>query len=95
MTGVQTCALPILVVAPLLLAARFRGDASWQRLSIPLVAGSVATTGALAVFVSSAFGSWDPALQRVAVTIPLAMLATVAVRLITVAPARVGSRPSG
>ena len=84
-----------LVVAPLLLAARFRGDASWQRLSIPLVAGSVATTGALAVFVSSAFGSWDPALQRVAVTIPLAMLATVAVRLITVAPARDCSRPSG
>ena len=41
-----------LVVAPLLLAARFRGDASWQRLSVPLVAGSAATAGALAVFVS-------------------------------------------
>ena len=84
-----------LVVAPLLLAARFRGDASWQRLSVPLVAGSAATAGALAVFVLPAFGSWDPVLQRVAVTIPLAMLAAVAVRLLTVAPARAGSRTSG
>lgn len=77
-----------LVAAPLLLAARFRADASWRRLSVPLVVGSAATAGALAVFASSAFGSWDPVLQRVAVTIPLAMLAAVAVRLITVAPAR-------
>ena len=84
-----------LVVAPLLLAARFRGDASWQRLSVPLVAGSAATAGALAVFVMPAFGSWDPVLQRVAVTIPLAMLAAVAVRLLTVAPARAGLRTSG
>ena len=84
-----------LVVAPLLLAARFRGDASWQRLSVPLVVGAAATSGALAVFVSSAFGSWDPALQRVAVTIPLAMLTAVALRLITVTASRAGSRTSG
>ena len=84
-----------LVVAPLLLAVRFRGDANWQRLSVPLVAGSAATAGALAVFDMAAFGSWDPVLQRVAVTIPLAMLAAVAVRLLTTAPARAGSRTSG
>jgi hypothetical protein len=84
-----------LIVAPLLLAIRFRGDARWQRLWLPVLAGSAATAGLLGVFASSAWGSWDPVLQRVAVTIPLAVLAAVAVRLMTVAPAGTGSRPSG
>jgi hypothetical protein len=81
-----------LVVAPLLLAVRFRGDARWQRLWIPLLAGSAATAGLLGVFASSASQSWDPVLQRVAVTIPLTMVAAVAVRLLTVAPAGTGPR---
>lgn len=72
----------ILVVTPLLLAVRFRGDPNWRRLCAPLVGGSAATAGLLGVFASSAFGSWDPILQRVAVTIPLAMLTAVAVRLL-------------
>jgi hypothetical protein len=83
-----------LVVAPLLLAVRFRGDARWQRLWIPLLAGSAATAGLLGAFALPALGSWDPVLQRVAVTIPLAMLVAVAVRLMTVAPAEAGSRTS-
>jgi hypothetical protein len=81
-----------LVVAPLLLAVRFRGDARWQRLWIPLLVGSAATAGLLGVFASSTLGSWDPVLQRVAVTIPLAVLAAVAVRLMTGAPAGASSR---
>ena len=84
-----------LVIAPLLLAVRFRGDARWQRLWIPLLAGSAATAGLLGVFASSAWESWDPVLQRVAVTIPLAMVAAVAVRLLTLARARAGSRAPG
>jgi len=84
-----------LVVAPLLLATRFRGDAHWQRLWIPLLAGSAATAGLLGVFASSALASWDPVLQRVAVSIPLVTLAAVAVRLMTVVPAAAGSRASG
>jgi Protein of unknown function (DUF998) len=84
-----------LVIAPLLLAVRFRGDARWQRLWIPLLAGSAATAGLLGVFASSARESWDPVLQRVAVTIPLAMVAAVAVRLLTVASAGSSSRTSG
>src|SRR5215469_17345285 len=83
-----------LVVAPLLLAVRFRVDAGWQRLWIPLLAGSAATAGLLGVFASPTLGSWDPVLQRVAVTIPLAILAAVAVRLITVARTRAGSHAS-
>ena len=81
-----------LVVAPVLLAVRFRGDPRWQRLCVPLLAGSAATAGLLGVFGSPALGSWDPVLQRVAVTIPLAMVATVAVRLEAVSPAGAGSR---
>jgi hypothetical protein len=84
-----------LVVAPLLLAARFRGDPRWQRPRVPLLAGSAATAGLLGVFASSALESWDPVLQRVAVTIPLALVAAVAVRLLTLAPARDGSRAPG
>jgi Protein of unknown function (DUF998) len=84
-----------LVIAPLLLAVRFRGDARWQRLWIPLLAGSAATAGLLGVFASSAWESWDPVLQRVAITIPLAMVAAVAVRLLTLAPARAGLRTPG
>jgi Protein of unknown function (DUF998) len=85
----------MLVVAPLLLAVRFRGDPCWQRLRVPLLAGSAATAGLLGVFASSAWPSWDPDLQRVAVTIPLAVVAAVAVRLLTLAPAGAGSRTSG
>jgi Protein of unknown function (DUF998) len=81
-----------LVVAPLLLAVRFRGDARWQRLWIPLLVGSAATAALLGVFASPASQSWDPVLQRVAVTIPLAMVAAVAVRLLTVASAGAGPR---
>ena len=84
-----------LVVAPLLLAARFRGDPRWQRPRVPLLAGSVATAGLLGVFASSAWESWDPVLQRVAVTIPLALVAAVAVRLLTLAPAGAGLRTPG
>ena len=79
----------------MLFRSRFRGDASWHRLSVPLLAGSAATAALLGVFVSSAFGSWDPVLQRVAVTIPLALLAAVAVRLFTGPAAGAGSGTPG
>jgi hypothetical protein len=84
-----------LVVAPLLLAVRFRGDPRWHRLRVPLLAGPAATAALLGVFASSALASWDPVLQRVAVTIPLLMVAAIAVRLLTMAPAEAGSRALG
>jgi len=84
-----------LVVAPLLLAVRFRGDARWHRLWVPLLAGSAATAGLLGGFASSAWPSWDPVLQRVAVTIPLALVTAVAVRLLRMAQRGAGSRTSG
>ena len=80
-----------LVVAPLLLAVRFRGDPSWQGLCVPLTVGSAATASLLGVFASANFTSWYAILQRIAVTIPLAMLVAVAVRLIAARPAEAGS----
>jgi hypothetical membrane protein len=72
-----------LVVVPLLLARRFRGDRRWSVLCWPLVAASMATAVVLVVFFTGAFGSSAGLLQRIGVTIPLAAVCAVAVRLLT------------
>jgi hypothetical membrane protein len=71
-----------LVAAPLLLAVRFRGDPRWRGLTLPLMAGALVTAGFLGVFVSGTSAPSAGLLQRIAVTVPLALLATVAVRLL-------------
>ncbi len=73
-----------LVAAPLLLARRFRGDPRWSALRWPLVAGSLATAAVLVVFFSDALASWNAVLQRIGVTLPLAAVCAVAVRLLAV-----------
>ncbi|HEY1916029.1 MAG TPA: DUF998 domain-containing protein [Streptosporangiaceae bacterium] len=70
-----------LVAAPLLLAVRFRGDPGWRGLPVPLLAGSAVTAVLLGVFVSGALAASDAVLQRIAITLPLALLTAVAVRL--------------
>jgi hypothetical membrane protein len=72
-----------LVAAPLLLAWRFRGDRRFRALRVPLTASAVLSAAVLAVFASPAVPSWDAILQRVAVTVPLAAVAALAVRLAT------------
>lgn len=72
----------ILVAAPLLLAARFRGDPRWRALARPLAAGALVTAGFLGVFVAGTSAPAAGLLQRIAVTIPLGLLAAVAVRLL-------------
>jgi Protein of unknown function (DUF998) len=72
----------ILVAVPLLLAARFRGDPRWRPLALPLVAGALVTAGFLGVFVSGTSAPSAGLLQRIAITIPLALLAAVAARLL-------------
>jgi hypothetical membrane protein len=71
-----------LVAVPLLLARRFRGDRRWRVLCWPLVAGSVATAAVLVVFFTGAFGPSAGLLQRIGVTLPLAVICAVAVRLL-------------
>jgi hypothetical membrane protein len=75
-----------LVAAPLLLARRFRGDPRWSALCRPLAAGSLATTAVLALFFSQALESWNGVLQRIGVTLPLAAMCAVAVRLLAAGP---------
>ncbi len=72
-----------LIAVPLLLARRFRGDRQWQALAWPLVAASLATAAVLVVFFTGALSSWAGLLQRIGVTLPLAAMSAVAVRLLT------------
>jgi hypothetical membrane protein len=72
-----------LIAAPLLLARRFRGDRQWEALRWPLVAASLAAAAVLVVFFTGALGSWAGLLQRIGVTLPLAAMSAVAVRLLT------------
>jgi hypothetical membrane protein len=71
-----------LVTAPLLLARRFRGDPRWRTLRGPLVAASLATAAVLVLFFAEAFPSSAGLLQRVGVSVPLAAVCAVAVRLL-------------
>jgi hypothetical protein len=71
-----------LIAVPLLLARRFRGDRRWAALRLPLTVSTGATAAVLAVFFSPAIPAWDAVLQRIAVTLPLAALGAVAVRLL-------------
>jgi hypothetical membrane protein len=71
-----------LVVAPLLLARRFRGDPRWGPLRWPLVGASLVTAAVLVVFFTGAFSSWAGLLQRIGVSVPLAAVCAVAARLL-------------
>jgi hypothetical protein len=74
----------LLAVVPLLLAARFRGDSHWRPLAVPALAAGLATAGFLGLFVTGTSAPSAGLLQRIAVSIPLALLAAVAVRLLAV-----------
>ncbi len=71
-----------LIVAPLLLARRFRGDPRWSALRAPAVATSLGTSALLALFWSRAVEPWNGVVQRVAVTVPLAAMAALAAHLL-------------
>jgi len=71
----------LLIAVPLLLARRFSGDQRWRGLVAPLVVSAAASAALLVAFYSAPHGSWEPTLQRIAVSLPLAAIAAVAVRL--------------
>ena len=77
-----------LVAVPLLLARRFRGDPRWSPLCVPLAAGSLATLAVLVMFLGGASPAADGVLQRIGVTLPLAALGAVALRLLATGRAR-------
>lgn len=71
----------LLVAVPLVLARRFSGDQLWRGLAAPLVASSAGSAALLVAFYSAPGSSWDATLQRIAVSLPLAAVVAVAVRL--------------
>jgi hypothetical protein len=74
-----------LVVAQALLAVRFGrdpGEGAWRPWRRWLLASTAATAAILIAFASDTSAPWAGVLQRVAVTIPLAAFAAVAVRLV-------------
>lgn len=72
----------LLVAAPVMLAYRIRRDPRWRGFPVALLAAAVASAALLVVFYATPRDSWDATLQRVAVTLPLAAIAAVAVRLV-------------
>jgi hypothetical membrane protein len=80
----------LVVAAPLLLALRFRRDARWRGLAVPLAVAAVASAALLVAFYAAPQQSVDGLLQRIAVTLPLAALALVAGRLLLLSRARAG-----
>jgi hypothetical membrane protein len=87
---VSAASYVLLVAGPVLLAWRLRRDSRWRRLAGPLAAAAIAAAGLLVAFYAGPHDSWDGTLQRIAVTLPLAAIAAVAVRL-----AQLSSVPPG
>ena len=71
-----------LLVAPLLLARRFRGDPGWEALRLPAVAATAGAAVLLGLFWSRAVEPWNGIVQRVAVTVPLGVMAALALDLL-------------
>lgn len=84
----------LLVAVPLLLARRFSGDQRWRGLAAPLAASAAASAALLVAFYSAPHDSWDATLQRIAVSLPLAAIVAVAVRLAAYLTAGISSASS-
>ncbi|HXB49489.1 MAG TPA: DUF998 domain-containing protein, partial [Streptosporangiaceae bacterium] len=82
---ISAAAYMLLIAAPLLLARRFRRDRQWSRLTVPLVA--VAAAALLVALYAEPNGSWAATLQRIGVSLPLAAIVAVAIRLTRLAGA--------
>jgi Protein of unknown function (DUF998) len=78
-----------LVAAQVLLAARFGRDPRWRPWRPWVLASGLATGVVLVAFAADTSAPGAGVLQRVAVTIPLAVIAAIAIRLLRT-PARSG-----
>jgi Protein of unknown function (DUF998) len=78
----SAAAYVLLVAAPVLLARRLRPDRRWRGLPVPLAVTAAVSAALLAWFYAQPNASWDGLLQRIAVSLPLAAIAAVSVRLL-------------
>ena len=72
-----------MLVAPLVLARRFRDDPDWAAVSRPVQVLALGSALALVVFASRAVEPWNGAVQRVAVTLALGTEVLIAARMLT------------
>jgi hypothetical membrane protein len=77
-----------LVAAPLVLARAVRGDDRWRDLRVYSVITGIVTLVLLVLFISSAAGSWNGALERVFISVPFLWIAVMGFRLARVSEAR-------
>lgn len=80
------------VVAPLLLARRFRDDPAWAPLVPAAIASSGASVALMTVFATDVDRSFNGIVQRVMVTVPQAFMAVLAVRALRNQPAGATAR---
>lgn len=79
-----------MLVAPLVLARRFRSDPDWAVVSRPVQVLALGSAVALVIFASRVVEPWNGVVQRVAVTLALSTEVLTAARLLTrPAPLRV------
>jgi hypothetical protein len=71
----------LLVAAPPLLARRVWHEPGWHGFAVALLAAAAASAVLLVLFYAAPHQSWDGLVQRVAVTLPLAALVAVAIRM--------------
>ena len=83
-----------MLVAPLVLARRFRSDPDWAVVSRPVQVLALSSAVALVVFASRAVEPWNGVVQRVAVTLALGTEVLTAARLLT-RPALLNVRHGG
>jgi hypothetical protein len=69
------------VLAPVLLAKRFRGDPEWDDLVIPSIGTSALSVALLVLFASRLVEPWNGIVQRLMVTVPMVSSAALAQRL--------------
>jgi ABC-type Na+ efflux pump permease subunit len=92
---ISAAAYVLLIAAPLLLAWRFRRDPQWSKLAAPLVAAAVMAVAFLSALYAEPNGSWAATLQRIGVSLPLAAIVAVALRLTRLAGSPGPASPGG
>jgi Protein of unknown function (DUF998) len=84
-----------MLAALLVLGWRFRHDRDWAGISRPVQVLALASGLALALFATRAAGPWNPAVQRVAVTLALTAEIVMAARMMSLPPAPAGRSAGG
>ncbi len=72
-----------MIAAPLAAARRFTRDPEWAGLSRPLQVLALLSAAGLILFATRAVQPWNGIVQRATVTLPLAAMTLIAVRLLT------------